>query len=369
VQDPYDVLGIERGATGDEVKSAFRKLAQRFHPDKNPGDDRAQQKFKEINAAYQILGDPEKRAMFDRFGNAGLGGPGDGGGFGGGFDFVDLGNLNMDGIFGDLLRGFGIRTGDRGDLKREIVVSFEEAAFGAEKELTYERTEACTDCRGSGAAPGHPRENCSACMGRGRVRFQQGIFPVAIDRTCSRCHGTGRIVTHPCSTCRGAGLLSASRTITISIPAGIEDGSTRTVEGGGNLSRPDGAAGDLELTVSVGPHPFFKRAGDDVVCSAPISFVQATLGGEVEVPMLEGKGKLKIPPGTQPGSVLRMKGKGIPRRTRSGRGDQLVEVSVEVPTALTARQRELLEALAKELGDEVQPQQKTFVQKLKEFFG
>jgi molecular chaperone DnaJ len=368
VQDPYDVLGIERGASGDEVKSAFRRLAQRFHPDKNPGDDRAQQKFKEINAAYQILGDPEKRAMFDRFGSAGVGGAGDGGGFGG-FDFVDLGNFNMDGIFGDLLRGFGIRTGDRGDLKREIVVSFEEAAFGAEKELTYERTEACRDCRGSGAAAGHPRETCSACMGRGRVRFQQGIFPVAIDRTCSRCHGTGKIVTHACGTCRGAGLLSASRTITVTLPPGIEDGSTRTVEGGGNMSRPDGAAGDLELTVSVAPHPFFKRAGDDVVCSAPISFVQATLGGEVEVPTLEGKGKLKIPAGTQPGSVLRIKGKGILRRARSGRGDQLVEVSVEVPTALTARQRELLEALAKELGDEVQPQQKTFVQKLKEFFG
>jgi molecular chaperone DnaJ len=206
-------------------------------------------------------------------------------------------------------------------------------------------------------------------MGRGRVRFQQGIFPVAIDRTCSRCHGTGKLVSHPCGTCRGAGLLTAQRTISVTIPPGIEHGATRLVEGGGNLSRPDGPTGDLELTVSVAPHPFFKRTGDDVVCSAPISFVQAALGGEVEVPTLEGKGKLKIPAGTQPGSILRIKGKGIARRTRSGRGDQLVEVSVEVPTALTVRQRELLEALAKELGDEVQPQQKTFVQKLKEFFG
>jgi molecular chaperone DnaJ len=206
-------------------------------------------------------------------------------------------------------------------------------------------------------------------MGRGRVRFQQGIFPVAIDRACSRCHGTGKLVSHPCGTCRGAGLLSAAHTITVTIPAGIEHGATRTVERGGNLPRPDGSPGDLELTVSVAPHPFFKRAGDDVVCSAPISFAQAALGGEVEVPTLEGKGKLKIPAGTQPGSVLRIKGKGIARRTRSGRGDQLVEVNVEVPTALTPRQRELLEELAKELGAEVQPQQKTFVQKLKEFFG
>jgi molecular chaperone DnaJ len=367
VQDPYDVLGVERGASIDEVKSAFRRLAQRFHPDKNPGDDQAQHKFKEINAAYQILSDPQKRAMFDRFGRSGLGGAADGDGSG--FDFVDLGNLNMDGIFGDLLRGFGIRTGDRGNLKKEIVVTFEEAAFGTEKELTYERTEGCKDCGGSGSEVGHPREICPACMGRGRVRFQQGILPVAIDRTCSRCHGTGKLVSHPCRVCRGAGLLAVARTITVTIPPGIESGSTRTVGGGGNMTRPDREPGDLELVVSVAPHPFFKRAEDDVVCSAPISFVQATLGGELEVPTLEGKGKLKIPPGTQPGSVLRIKGKGVVRRTRSGRGDQLVEVTVEVPTALTARQRELLEELAKELGDEVQPQQKTFVQKLKEFFG
>ena len=368
MQDPYDVLGVERDASGDEVKSAFRKLAQRFHPDKNPGDDGAQQKFKEINAAYQILGDPDKRAMFDRFGRSGLDGTG-GIDPGAGFNFVDLGDLNMDGIFGDLLRGFGIRTGERGDLKKEIVVTFEEAAFGTDKELTYERVEACKDCSGSGSEPGHPRETCPACMGRGRVRFQQGILPMAIDRTCSRCHGTGKLVTHPCATCRGAGLLSASRTVTVTIPQGIEDGATRMVQGGGNMSRPDRAPGDLELTVSVAPHPFFKRSGDDVVCAAPISFVQAALGGELEVPTLEGKGKLKIPAGTQPGSVLRIKGKGIGRRTRSGRGDQLVEVAVEVPTALTTRQRELLVELGKELGDEVQPRQKTFVEKLKEFFG
>ena len=367
MQDPYDVLGVERGASVDEVKSAFRRLAQRFHPDKNPGNDQAQQKFKEINAAYQILSDPEKRAMFDRFGRAGLGGAA--GADGSGFDFVDLGNLNMDGIFGDLLRGFGIRTGDRGSLKKEIVVTFEEAAFGTEKELTYERTEACKDCGGSGSEAGHPREICPACMGRGRVRFQQGLFPVAIDRACSRCHGTGKLVTHPCRACRGAGLLAVERTITVTIPPGIESGSTRTVGGGGNMTRPDREPGDLELVVSVAPHPFLRRMGDDVVCSAPISLVQATLGGELEVPTLEGKGKLKVPPGTQPGSVLRIKGKGVVRRTKSGRGDQLVEVTVEVPTALTARQRELLEELAKELGDEVEPQQKTFVQKLKEFFG
>jgi molecular chaperone DnaJ len=364
VQDPYDVLGVERGASADEVKSAFRRLAQRFHPDKNPGDDGAQQKFKEINAAYQILSDPEKRAMFDRFGNAGVSG-----GMPGGFDISDLGNINMDGIFGDLLRGFGIRTGDRGDIKKEIVVTFEEAAFGAEKELTYERTEACKDCHASGSAPGHAKETCGACGGRGRVRFQQGLFPVAIERACSKCYGTGKIVTHPCATCHGAGLVSVARTVEITIPAGIESGSTRTIERGGNLQRANRQPGDLELVVSVAPHPFFKRSGDDILCAVPVSFVRAALGGECEVPTMEGKGKLKIPPGTQPGSVLRIKGKGIVRRTRGGRGDQLVEVTVEVPTSLTPRQRELLEQLAGELGDGSQPQEKGFMQKLKEFFG
>jgi molecular chaperone DnaJ len=362
VQDPYDVLGVDRGASIDEVKSAFRRLAQRFHPDKNPGNDGAQQKFKEINAAYQILSDPEKRAMFDRFGTDGPGGAV-------GFDISDLGNINMDGIFGDLLRGFGIRTGDRGDIKKEIVVSFEEAAFGAEKELTYERTEGCKDCHASGSAPGHTKEICPACGGRGKVRCQQGLFPVAIERSCSKCFGTGRLVTHPCATCGGAGLVAVARTIEITIPAGVEHGSTRTIERAGNMQRPDRPPGDLELVIAVAPHPFFKRSGDDVVCSVPISFVRAALGGECEVPTLEGKGKLKIPPGTQPGSMLRIKGKGIVRRSRSGRGDQLVEVTVEVPTTLSARQRELLEQLANELGDASQSQEKGFMQKLKEFFG
>jgi molecular chaperone DnaJ len=364
VQDPYEVLGLERGASADEVKSAFRRLAQRFHPDKNPGDEGAQQRFKEINAAYQILSDPEKRSMFDRFGANGVGaGPSVG------FDFGDLSGFNLEGLFGDLLRGFGVRSEPRGDLKKEIVVTFEEAAFGCEKELTYERVEPCNDCRGSGSAEGHPGQTCSACMGKGKVRFQQGIFPIAIERSCSRCHGTGKLVTHPCTHCRGAGLMSASHTISVTIPPGIEHGATRTVERGGNTPRPGRPPGDLELAISVGPHPFFRRVGDDVTCTVPVSFAQAALGGELEVPTLEGRGKLKVPAGTQPGTVLRIRGKGIPRRVRGGRGDQLVEVKVEVPVASTPRQQELLAELAKELGDDVQPERKSFVQKLKDFFG
>jgi molecular chaperone DnaJ len=367
VQDPYDVLGVPRGATGDEVKGAFRRLAQRFHPDRNPGDDSAQQKFKEINAAYQILGDPEKRAKFDRFGDAAVQGHG-AGGFAG-FDFSDLGNLNMDGIFGDLLRGFGIRTGERGDLKKQLTISFEEAAFGVEKVISYERTEACDACQGSGAEPGTPRQTCPGCQGRGRIRMQQGVFPVALERPCPTCRGSGRLISHACHGCRGAGLVARARTITVTIPAGIEDGASRTVSRAGNMPGPDRPAGDLELTINVAPHPFFQRSGDDIICSAPVSFVEAALGGEIELPTLEGRGKLRVPAGTQPGATLRIKNKGIPHRTRGGRGDQLVEIKVEVPTVLTERQRSLLLELASELGREVQPQQMSFVQKLKQFFG
>lgn len=365
MRDPYEILGIDRNASADEVKAAFRRLAQKYHPDRNPNDPTAQEKFKEINAAYQLLSDPQKRAAYDRFGNSAF----TGGGAQGWADFVDFENINLDGILGDLLRGFGIRTGDRGDLRKEITISFVEAAFGCEKDLTYERIEACSDCRGAGSAPGHVGEVCSVCNGRGRIRYQQGMFPIAVERSCSRCRGTGRIVTHPCSTCRGAGLVTKSRTITVTIPAGIEHGASRTVERGGNVIRPDRPPGDLELVIAVEPHPFFKRVGDDVVCSVPISFAQAALGDEIEVPTLEGRGKLRIPPGTQPGTLLRIKGKGIPHRMRSGRGDQLVEIMLEVPTKLTPRQRELLQELAKELGVEMQPQQKSFMEKLKELFG
>ena len=268
MQDPYQVLGVDRRASSEEVKSAFRKLAQRYHPDRNPDDETAQQKFKDINGAYQILSDPAKRSMFDRFGAAGVGAAANGPG--GGFDFVDMSNLNIDGIFGDLLRGCGIRTGERGDLKKELSITFEEAAFGCEKELSYERVQSCGDCHGSGSAPGFSGEICSACGGRGKVRFQQGILPIAIERSCSRCRGTGRIITHPCEGCRGDGLVPKTRTISITIPAGIDHGATRLVERAGNLPRADKPAGDLELTVLVTPHPFFRRVRDDISCTLPI---------------------------------------------------------------------------------------------------
>lgn len=371
VRDPYDILGVDRSATQDEIKAAFRRLASQHHPDKNPGDDGAHHRFKEINAAYQILSDPQKRAAFDRYGEAAMGGvagqPGNP--FAGGVGF-DMADLNIDGIFGDLLGALGIKVGDRGALQKEIRITFEEAAFGCTKEIKYERVESCDGCAGSGSAPGSASERCPGCNGRGRVRMQQGVFPIAIERPCPRCHGTGQVVVNPCTKCRGAGLVGGRvRTIEVTIPAGVENGATRLVERGGNVVRPDRPPGDLELIIRVTNHEFFRRAGDDIVCALPISFAQAALGGELEIPTLEGKGKLRIPPGTQPGTTLRVKGKGIPRRVTGGRGDQLVEVTIEVPTQLTASQKELVARLAQELGESVQPQQATFMEKLRALFG
>jgi molecular chaperone DnaJ len=369
-RDHYEVLGVGRSATQDEIKAAFRKLAQQHHPDKNPDDPRAAARFKEINASYQVLSDPQRRAMYDRFGHRAEdpGSPfASNGPFAGGV--VDISDLNIDGFLGDLLGVFGVGRGDKGDLKRDLEIAFEEAAFGCEKELAYDRVIACSECRATGSAAGSTPEQCSACNGRGRVRFQQGLLPIAVERTCSRCRGTGRIVKVPCTTCHGSGLVTNTNRITVTIPAGVEPGATRIVSGAGNKPRPDRAAGDLEITIQVKQHTFFRRSGDDVLCQVPVTFVQAALGGEVEVPTLDGKGKLRVPGGTQPGTVLRIKGKGIPRRAGIGRGDQRVEVSVEVPTELTLRQRELLEELARELGEDVQPQRRSFMEKLRDLFG
>jgi molecular chaperone DnaJ len=368
VRDPYDILGVDRSATQDEIKSAFRRMASQHHPDRNPGDDGAHHRFKELNAAYQILSDPQKRAAYDRYGEAAIGTAGGGQSPFGGVPF-DMGDLNIDGFFGDLLGALGIKVGDKGALQKEVRISFEEAAFGCTKEIKYERIEACEACAGSGSAPGATTESCTACSGRGRVRYQQGVFPIAIERPCSRCRGTGRVVVNPCTTCRGAGLVgNRVRTIEVTIPAGIENGATRSVDRGGNVTRPDRPPGELELIIRVSSHEFFRRAGDDVVCSLPVSFAQAALGGEIEIPTLEGKGKLRVPPGTQPGAILRVKGKGIPKRVAGGRGDQLVEVAVEVPTHLTPRQKELIAQLAEELGQSVQPQQASFMEKLRALF-
>jgi molecular chaperone DnaJ len=308
--------------------------------------------------------------MYDRFGHRAEepGSPfASGGPFQGGV--VDFSEIAVDGILGDLLGVFGVGKGDRGDLKRELEITFEEAAFGTTKSMRYDRIVSCNDCRGSGSAPGTKPDVCSACNGRGRVRFQQGILPIAVERHCQRCRGRGTVVTSPCSGCKGSGLVTNENTIEITVPAGVEHGAVRVVNGAGNRPRAEKPAGDLELEIRVRPHPFFRRTGDDVLCTVPITFTQAALGAEVAVPTLDGKGKLRVPAGTQPGTTLRIKGKGMPKRAGIGRGDQRVEVQVEVPTALTARQRELLEELAKEIGEDVSPVRKGFMEKLRDLFG
>jgi molecular chaperone DnaJ len=369
-RDHYEVLGVRRSAPPEEIKSAFKRLAAQFHPDRNQSDPSAHDRFKEINLAYQVLSDESRRTMYDRFGHRAEA-PGSpfasGGPFPGGF--VDISEIAIDGILGDLLGVFGVGRGDKGDIKRDLVITFEEAAAGCEKPMRYERVVACGDCSGSGAAPGTAPEPCSVCNGKGRVRFQQGIFPIAVERSCSRCSGTGRTARSPCGGCRGSGLASAVDSLRVTIPAGVVAEETKLVPGAGNRTRPDRAPGDLEITIKIAEHPFFRREGDDVVCAVPITFVQATLGSEVEVPTLDGRGKVRVPPGTQPGTVLRIKGKGVTHRGGLGRGDQRVEVNVEVPTRLTDRQRQLLEELGRELGEDVQPAQATFMDRLRDLFG
>lgn len=367
MKDPYEVLGIDRSSTQDDVKAAFRKLAAKHHPDRNPDDPGASQRFKELNAAYQILSDPKKREMFDRFGiGDGTRAPGAQQGFP-----FDMSEINIDGIFGDLLGALGIKVGQAAPLQKEVKITFEEAAFGCQKELTYDRVEPCTDCSGSGAAEGTTPDVCAFCKGRGRVRVQQGVIPIALERPCGQCKGLGRTVKDPCKTCRGAGLVAKERTIEITIPAGVENGATRLVERGGNYTRAERPPGDLELVIRVTPHELFRRVGDDIVCSLPISFPQAALGGEIEIPTLDGRGRLRIPAGTQPGTILRVRGKGVPRRMMSGRGDQLVEIKLEVPKSLDDQQRRLVSELADALGNKIQPSEpeRTFMDRLKNLFG
>ena len=363
VRDPYEVLGVGRDASEADIKTAFRRLAAQHHPDKNQGDPTAQDRFTEINLAHQILSDADKRSAFDRYGPSAF----QAGGRGAGGDVVDFGGF--DEIFGDILGAFGFRGGDRGDIRMPLSVTFEEAALGTSKEVRYQRADICGNCNGNGGEPGTRVETCSACGGRGRVRFQQALFPLAMERPCSRCKGSGALPTTPCRSCNGKGLSTTERVLKVDVPAGIEHGATRVVDQGGHRTKPEKAPGNLELLVEVAPHPFFRRTGDDVVCRVPITFVQASLGGEIDVPTLEGKIKLRVPPSTQPGQILRVRGKGVEHRLRSGRGDQLVEVAVEIPARLTPRARELIEELGRELGEDVQPQQQGFLEKLRGLFG
>ncbi len=367
MKDPYELLGVPKTASEADIKAAFRRLAKEHHPDRNPGDEAAARRFKELNAAHQILSDPEKRAVYDRFGAAGLGAARAGGA--GPFQGVpiDLGELNIDGLFADMLDALGIRVGERGDVRVEVELDFTEAAFGCKKTVAFDRIAACARCDGSGAARGTDLTTCSSCTGRGRVRLQQGVFPIAVERACSRCNGRGSIVKTPCEGCSGVGLATVRAELEVDVPPGVETDSKRKIEGQGSVVRGR-RPGDVELLVHVRPHALFRRVGDNVVCTLPITFAQAALGDEIEIPTLEGKGTLRVPPGTQPGATLRIRGKGIPKRVVGGRGDQLVEIQVEIPVDLTERQKALVMDLAKELGESVQPQRRTFSEKLRDLF-
>ena len=370
-RDYYEVLGVDKNASEDEIKRAYKKLARKYHPDMNPGDKEAEEKFKEINEANEVLSDPEKKARYDQFGFAGTDpnyGAGQGGGFGG-FDFGDLGD-----IFGSFFGGgFGggrrnPNAPQRGEsIRASLSVEFTEAAFGCEKSITIDRFEQCPTCKGKGCAPGTTPEVCTECHGTGTVtQAQRTPFGMMQSQTvCPKCRGKGQIIHQPCPDCRGAGVVRKRRTIQVNIPAGIDNGQTISLRGQGHSGKNGGPAGDLLITVMVRPHEIFRRDGTAVFCEAPITFTQAVLGGTLEIPTIDGKVKYDIPEGTQTGTVFRLRGKGIPVLNGRGRGDQYVTVNIETPRNLNREQKEALKKFSESLGEGNYEKHKNFFGKKK----
>jgi molecular chaperone DnaJ len=354
-RDYYEVLGVARSASESELKSAYRTLAMKYHPDRNPGDKAAEEHFKEAAEAYAVLADPEKRSLYDRFGHAGVGAAAGGGG---GFDpsvFSEFGDFAD--ILGSMF-GFGDIFGARrrggpsrgADLRYDLEISFDESARGCETTIQIPRQEACDTCNGSGAAPGASPVVCSQCRGQGQVRFQQGFFTVA--RTCPQCRGAGRTIPKPCPACRGAGRVTRERKITVKIPAGIASGQQLRLQGEGEAGAAGGPPGNLYVVVHVQDHEFFRRDGLNLFCEIPVNFTTLALGGEIVVPTLDGQESVKVPEGTQTGTTLRLRGKGMPEVGGRGRGDLFATVQVQTPKKLNKEQRHLLEQLAKALPKE-----------------
>jgi molecular chaperone DnaJ len=365
-RDYYEVLGVGRGTSAEEIKKAYRKLALQYHPDRNPDSKEAEEKFKEASEAYQVLSDAERRAQYDQFGHAAFE---QGAGFGG-FDFnAGFAEDLFADIFGDF---FGTRRGRRGarrgeHLRYDLEIDFEEAISGTEKIIQVPRVATCEACSGRGTKDGEARTTCSACGGSGQTRFQQGFFTIA--KTCGQCAGQGTVIKDPCRSCKGAGAVQKTASLNIKVPGGVETGSRLKLRGEGEAGQHGGPAGDLYVVITVRDHPLFIRDGQNIICEIPITFPEAAIGAEIEVPTLGGKVKMKIPAGTQSGSVFRLRGKGAPDLRGYGHGDQLVRIIVEVPRKLTARQHELLEEFARDMKKEVNPLTKGFLDKVKEMFG
>ena len=369
-RDYYEVLGIQKGAGEDEIKKAYRTLAKKYHPDMNPGDKDAEVKFKEINEAYAVLSDPEKKSRYDQYGHEGVdpsmgGGYGDFGGYGG-FDFSDIFNSFFGGGASSSSQSRRTMAQQGEDLQYRMVLSFEEAAFGCKKDITYARVEKCPECGATGAAKGSTAETCPTCKGTGQVRVSQrtalGMFQTT--RSCDNCHGTGKIIKNPCKNCNGKGYIRINKKLEVSIPAGIDDGERVGLNGQGNEGRNGGAAGDLIIVISVRPHPIFERDGYNIYCDVPITFTEAALGAEIDIPTLEGDTKYTIPEGTQTGATFTLRGKGVPIIRSSRRGDLIFKVNVEVPKNLNETQKELLRKFAESCGENNNSKKSKFFKKI-----
>ena len=386
-QDYYELLGVQKGVSDEDLKKAYRKKAVQFHPDKNPGNKESEEMFKKVSEAYEVLKDPQKRAAYDRYGHAafqqggGAGPRGPGGGGGGGFHdpfdiFRDVfggqggGGGGGGGMFDEFFGGGGGGGRDSGrdgaDLRYDLEITLEEAAKGLEKEITFRKAMSCERCDGSGAEPGSKKVTCPTCKGHGQVRRSGGI--ITFTQTCPTCGGSGQKIEKPCTACRGEGRVAKATKLNVRIPAGVETGSRLRSSGNGEAGMAGGQAGDLYIVLTVADHELFERHGNDLFCEIPVKFTLATLGGTLEVPTLFGKASLKIPSGTQSATTFRLKGKGMPSLRGGSPGDQLVRVQVEVPSSLSSEQRRLLEEFAKVSGDAENPTSKSFFDKAKKFF-
>jgi len=368
-RDPYETLGVSRRAAVEEIKTSYRKLAMKYHPDRNPGNAAAEESFKEISQAYDILIDADKRAAFDRYGYAAFQGAGGGAGFHDPFDlFREVFGSGGGGIFEHFFSGGsgGADQARGADLRYDLEIKLEEAARGVEKEIEIGKTGRCSACGGSGGGPGAHLHTCPTCRGRGQVIASRGFFQVA--QPCPRCQSAGEMFDHPCKVCRGDGRAETTTRIKLKIPAGIEDGSRLRSGGHGEAGVRGAASGDLYVVIHIREHAVFARDGDDLFCEMPVSFVTAALGGEINVPTLEGKAAIKVPAGTQNGTVFKLRGKGMPHLRGSGQGQLLVRAVVEVPTKLTAEQRRKLEEFAESCGEQNAPMTRSFLERAKEFF-